>query len=120
MPGRNIVEIEAKKEIDGTQAFEASFAPTPVHELMLEMEVKRRGPPICVLTTEDGGKVEVHPNPLRGREGRYAAQVKSASRVTGIRVTTAHDIVARLVKVKLIGSSHAPAPGAGSAGVAQA
>jgi hypothetical protein len=117
---RNIVEIEAKQEIDGQKAFEATFAPTPVHEVMLEMEVRRRGPPICRLRTESGETVEVHPNPLRGREGRYAATISNPSKFTSIRVTTAQDIVARLVKVKLIGSNHAPAPGPGPTGVAQA
>jgi hypothetical protein len=113
--GRNITEIDAKQEIDGQKAFEATFAATPVHEVMLEMEPRRRGPPVCILRSEDGQSLEVHPNPMRGREGRYAAQVQSPARFTSIRITTAHDVVARLVKVKLIGSAHAPAAGPGPA-----
>jgi|SRR5262245_2042054 len=108
MPGKNIVELTADKEIDGQDGFEATFPPMPVHELMLVMDPRHSGPPVVVLTDGTGASKEVHPHPLGGREGRYSARIDGGASYSKIRVTTARDIIAQLQKVKLIsGSGHA-------------
>lgn len=112
MGGRNIVELAANTDVDGTKAFEASFPATEVHELMLEFDPKHTGPPICVLAGGSAGSKEIHVPPLRGREGRYAAQVGGGS-FSSVRVTTARNVKAKLIKVKLMGG-HADHPGGGS------
>jgi hypothetical protein len=103
MSGKNIVELDANAEIDGQQGFEASFAPTEVHEVMIVMHRRHLGPPIVVLSDGDGATQEVHPLPLSGREGRYATRLEGGRMGSKVRVTTARDIVAKLEKVKLIG-----------------
>ncbi len=106
MPGKNIVELAANVEIDGTRAFEASFAPTGIHELLVEFEPKHAGPPIVKLSGDGGATEEVHPNPQRGREGRFSAQMKDHTKMwSRLSVTTARNMKARLVKVKLIGGA---------------
>lgn len=111
MAGKNIVELAANTEIDGTRAFEATFAPTGVHELMLEFDPRHTGPPIVRLSGNDGAAEELHPIPLRGREGRYSGRLKDQGRSwTKIAVTTARNMKARLIKVKLIGGAPAAAP----------
>ena len=111
MSGKNILELAADKEIDGQEGFEATFPAMPVHELMLLMDPRRSGPPIVVLSDGTGVTKEVHPLPLRGREGRYSAQISGDASYSKIRVTTARDIVAQLQKVKLIsGAGHSSVP----------
>ena len=110
---KNIVELAANVEVDGTKAFEATFPPTDVHELLLEFDPKHRGPPICVLSDGGANTKEIHVPPLAGREGRYSAQV-GGMRFSSVRVTTARNVKARLLKVKLMGG-HADHPGGGSA-----
>lgn len=113
MSARNTVELAANQDVDGTAAFEGSFEPAEVHELMVEMDPKHCGPPICVLSDGGANSKEVHPLPLRGREGRYSAMVGGGVKYAKIRVTTARNIRARLVKVKLIsGAGHHAAPAA--------
>ena len=112
MPGRNIVELAANVDVDGTKAFEASFPATDVHELMLEFDPKHSGPPICVLSDGAANSKEVHVPPIRGREGRYSSQV-GGGRYSSIRITTARNVKAKLIKVKLMGG-HADHPGGGS------
>lgn len=112
MSGRNIVELAANANVDGTTAFEATFPATEVHELMLEFDPKHTGPPICVLSGGSGGSKEIHVPPLRGREGRYSAQVGGGT-FASVRVTTARNVKAKLIKIKLMGG-HAAQPGGGS------
>jgi hypothetical protein len=111
MPGKNIVELAADLEIDGQTGFEATFPPMQVHELMLVMDPRHSGPPVVVLSDGAAGTKEVHPLPLRGREGRYSAQIGGGATYSKIRVTTARDVIAQLQKVKLIsGAGHPASP----------
>ena len=112
MSGRNIVEIAANADVDGTKAFESTFAAFEVHEFMLEFDPKHPGPPICTLSNAGSHPKEIHPAPLRGREGRYSAQVGGGSYST-IRVTTARNVKMKLIKVKLMGG-HADHPQGGT------
>jgi hypothetical protein len=73
-----------------------------VDELMLEFEPKHSGPPLVVLSGGAGAK-EIHPTPLRGREGRFAAHFKPAETCTSLRVSMLRGVKGKLVKVKLIG-----------------
>jgi hypothetical protein len=100
---KNIVELEANQEIDGERAFEASFSPVGVDELMLEFDPKRSGPPVVVLSNDSGARKEVHPLAQRGRDGRFAAHFPHDGSVfSKVRVTMARGAKARLVKVKLV------------------
>jgi hypothetical protein len=79
---------------------------------MVEMDPKRCGPPVVVLSDGAAQTKEVHPLPLRGREGRYSTQLGSAgASYSRVKVTTARNVRAHLVKVKLIaGAGHPAAP----------
>ena len=104
----NIVELQANhQEIDGQRPFSQSFPAVVVDELMLEMEPKHCGPPVCILTGEGGAKMEVHPLPLRGREGRYSSHIGGDTKWTGISITIARNMKAKLIKVRLVVKSHA-------------
>src|SRR5689334_7153404 len=103
--GRNIVELAANTDVDGTKAFETSFPATEVHELMLEFDPKHTGPPICVLSDAGANPKEIHVPPLRGREGRYSSQV-GGGKYSHVKVTTARNVKAKLIKVKLMGGHH--------------
>jgi hypothetical protein len=98
----NILELPANKAIDGADAFEATFAPHAVDELMLEFDPKHSGPPLVVLGLA-GGPKEIHPTPLRGREGRFAVHFRPAETCTSVRVSMLRGTKGRLVKIKLIG-----------------
>ena len=102
MTGKNIVEFEANKSIDGTEAFVANFASHVVDELMLEFEPKHSGPPLVVLTGGAGTK-EIHPTPLRGRDGRFAVHFRPPETCSSLRVSMLRGVKGKLVKVKLIG-----------------
>jgi hypothetical protein len=108
MAGKNITELEANKEIDGQEGFEATFPPTEIHELMLVFDPRQSGPPIVALSDTTGAKQVIHMRPSLGREGRFATQVGGGKQFTSLRVTTARDIVAKLLKVKMISGAHAP------------
>ena len=113
MAGKNITELAANQEIDGQKGFEATFPPTEIHELMLEFAPHHSGPPIVTLTEATGEKQTIHMRPSLGREGRFATQVAGGKKFTAVRVTTARDIVAQLVKVKMISGAHAPTTATG-------
>ncbi len=102
MPGSGVMELAANRELQGDEAFEATFPPTAVGEITVECDPKKSGPPICVLTDAAGAKSEVHPMPTRGREGRYSSHVKEPNAWTAVRVTIARGKKAHLVKVRLI------------------
>jgi hypothetical protein len=108
MAGKNITELAANQEIDGQKGFEAGFAPTEIHEVLLEFHPRHSGPPIVTLTQDTGEKQVFHMRPSLGREGRYATQVLGAKKFTAVRVTTARDVVAKLVKIKFISGAHPP------------
>jgi hypothetical protein len=109
MSGKNIVELPANQEIDGTKAFEASFSPLAVHEVLLEFDPKHSGPPLCRFSNEQGGTQELHMLPQRGRDGRFSNHVAGGAKWSKVSVTTLRNVKARLVKVKLIGKVEAPA-----------
>ena len=113
MAGKNITELAANKEIDGQEGFEATFPPTEIHELMLEFDPRQSGPPIVALSDTTGAKQVIHMRPQLGREGRFATQVGGGKLFTSLRVTTARDIIAKLVKVKMISGAHAPTSAGG-------
>src|SRR5262245_57041708 len=113
MAGKNITELAANPEIDGQQGFEATFPPTEIHELMLEFDPRHPGPPVAVLTEASGEKTSIHLRPSLGREGRFATQILGAKKFVSLRITTARDIVAKLVKVKFISGAHAPTTATG-------
>ena len=104
----NIVELVANQEIDGQRAFSQTFSATAVDELMLEFDPKHTGPPIVHLTGSDGAKKEIHPMPLRGREGRFSAHLGGDTKWSSISVTMALETKGKLVKVRLVVRSHAP------------
>jgi hypothetical protein len=110
----NVVDLVADKDLQGETAFEATFPPTVVGELSVECDPKKSGPPVCVLSDGAAGKAEIHPMPVRGREGRYMSHVKETTAFTSIRVTIARNMKAHLVKVRLIArvehAAPAPAP----------
>ncbi len=109
MAGAGVVELVANKELQGDEAFEATFPPMTVGEVTVECDPKRSGPPVCVLG--DGtAKAEVHPAPVRGRDGRYSAHVKETNAWTSVRVTIARGKKAHLVKVRLIPRSERTTP----------
>jgi hypothetical protein len=63
---RNIHEIEANKEITPTVAFEATFSPLAIDEVLLEFDPKHSGPPVVVLGNGSGETKEIHMLPQRG------------------------------------------------------
>lgn len=113
MAGKNITELAANQEIDSQKGFEATFPATEIHELMLEFDPHHSGPPIVMLSEATGEKTTIHMRPSLGREGRFATQVVGGKMFTAVRVTTARDIVAKLVKVKMISGAHAPTSSSG-------
>ena len=105
----NIVELQANhQEIDAQRPFSQNFPAVVVDELMLEMDPKHCGPPVCAMSGEDGAKKEIHPLPLRGREGRYSSHIGGDTKWTGISITIARGMKAKLIKVRLVVKSHAP------------
>jgi hypothetical protein len=102
MTGKNIVELQANQAIDGAAAFEATFPAHVVDELMLEFDPKHSGPPLVVLSGGAAPK-EVHPTPLRGRDGRFAVHFKPGETCTSVRVSMLRGVKGKLIKVKLIG-----------------
>ena len=104
----NIVELVANQDIDGQRGYTAQFPATAVQELMLEFDPKHRGPPICNLTGEGGATKNIHPLPLRGREGRFSAHVGDDTKWSGITVTMARETKGKLLKIRLVVKSHAP------------
>ena len=118
----NIVELVANQDVDGARAFTQTFAATAVDELMLEFDPKHSGPPIAKLAGEGGAAKEIHPMPLRGREGRFSAHVGGDEKWSSISVSMAREKRGKLLKVRLVVKSHAStvpavpgAPGASSA-----
>jgi len=103
MSGKNIIEIEANKDIDGTEVFEGTFAKTHIDELMLEFTPKHVGVPVATLKGDGGASKEIHMIPLRGREGRFAVKLAGPEAWNGIRVHMVRETKGHLVKVKLIG-----------------
>ena len=103
MSGKNIVEIPANKDIDGTNVFEGTFPEIHIDELMLEFDPKHVGAPVATLKGAGGASKEVHMIPLRGREGRFAVKFEGTDRWNGIRVHMVRSTKGRLIKVKLIG-----------------
>jgi hypothetical protein len=103
MSGRNIHEIEANQQVDPTTAFESTFAPLAVDELLLEFDPKHSGPPLVTLSNDAGATKEVHPLPQRGREGRFSAHTEGSGTWSKIRVALApRGHKAKLVRIKLI------------------
>src|SRR5262245_31832783 len=102
MTGKNILELAVDRTIDGTSAFEANFPAHVVDELMLEFDPKHSGPPLVVLSGGAAPK-EVHPTPLRGRDGRFATHFNPGEKCTSLKVSMLRGVKAKLVKVKLIG-----------------
>jgi hypothetical protein len=95
---RNIVELEANQDVDGERAYEGAFAPVTVDELMLEFDPKH------------GGRKEVHPAPLRGREGRFSAHFShDGAAWSKVRVSMLRGAKGRLLKVKLVAKAAGPA-----------
>jgi hypothetical protein len=100
---RNIVDLEANADIGGEVAFERTFPPVSVDELMLEFDPKKNGPPLVVLTNESGVTKEIHPSPQRGREGRFMAHFPhEAGTWSKVRVSMLRGSKGRLVRVKII------------------
>lgn|GEM_PF-2299845 len=100
---RNILEIEAHKEITPTVAFEATFSPLAIDEVMLEFDPKHSGPPVIVLGNGSGETKEIHMLPQRGREGRFANHTEGSGTWSTIKVHLAsRGHKAKLVKVKFI------------------
>src|SRR5687767_7050284 len=98
----NIVQLDANVDIDGEHAFEKTFPATAVDEIMLEFGPKHTGPPLIVLSNDAGVKKEVHPTPLRGREGRFSAHFAHESGTwSSVRVTMLRGMKGKLVKVKI-------------------
>lgn len=101
---KNIVELVAGGDVTPESAWEGSFAPMHVDELMLEFDPKHLGPPVSVLHTATGTSKEVHLIPLRGREGRYSVHIGGTEEYVKIAVRlAARGKKARLLKVKLMG-----------------
>jgi hypothetical protein len=108
---RNIVELEANQDVDGERAFERTFSPVVVDELMLEFDPKHTGPPLVVLSNDAGAKKEIHPAPQRGREGRFSVHFAHEGVAwSKVRVSMLRGAKAKLVKVKLIAKAAGPAP----------
>lgn len=100
---RNIHTIEANREVTPTEAFEATFAPLHVDEVLLEFDPKKSGPPVAVLSGDGGAHAEFHLLPQRGREGRFAHHTGGGTAFSAIRVHLApRGKTAKLVRVKLI------------------
>ncbi len=115
MPGRNILELEADVDIDGDRAFEHEFAPLVVHEIMLDFDPKRVGPPLCVLSGQNGATKELKPLPQHFRPGHYVQRVDGDEAWTRLRITIAKGKSAHLKKVKLIAKgAGGTAPSAGT------
>ena len=100
---RNMTELEANTEVDGDRAFETSFSPQQIHEVMLEFHPKKWGPPIVTLTGHNGGSREIHPAPQRGRPGHFLQRIEGDETWSGVRVTIGRGKKGKLVKVKLVG-----------------
>jgi hypothetical protein len=107
---RNIVELEANQDVDGERAYEGAFAPVSVDELMLEFDPRHSGPPLVVLSNDAGGRKEVHPTPLRGREGRFSTHFShDGTAWSKVRVSMLRGAKGRLLKVKLVAKAAGPA-----------
>ena len=106
----NIVELAVNQDIDGQNGYTASFPATAMDQLMLEFDPKHTGPPVCALTGHEGAKMEIHPMPLRGREGRFSAHVGNDTKWSGITVTmaAASKHKGKLLKIRLVVKSHVP------------
>jgi hypothetical protein len=111
---RNIVELQANKDVSADSPFEATFPPVDVDEILLEFDPKHSGPPLIVLSNSGGATKEVHPMPQRGREGRFVARFPNeTTQWSAIRVGMLRGKRGRLVKVKLVAKtagSVTPAP----------
>jgi hypothetical protein len=108
----NIVQLDANMDIDGERAFEATFAPTAVDEILLEFDPKHSGPAVIHLSNDSGGRKEIHPTPQRGREGRMSAHFAhdaAAGTWSKLRVSMLRGVKAKLIKVKLIAKAPASA-----------
>lgn len=100
---RNIHEIEANKEITPTVAFEATFAPLAIDEVLLEFDPKHPGPPVVILGGDNGLTKEIHMLPSRGREGRFANHTEGTGTYNKIKVhLAARGKTAKLIRVKFI------------------
>ena len=107
----NIHEIPANKEITPTVAFEATFPPLAIDEVMLEFDPKHAGPPIVVLGNGSGATKELHMTPQRGREGRFANHTEGSGTWTTVKVHLApRGHKAKLVKIKFIAKGAGAAP----------
>ena len=60
MSGKNIVEIEANKDINGTDVFEGTFPKTHIDELMLEFDAQARRGPRRDAQGDGGASKEIH------------------------------------------------------------
>ena len=103
MSGKNMVELEANKNLHGTDVFEGTFASLHIDELLLEFDPKHSGAPVAMLSGPGGVTKEVHVAPQRGREGRFSTHVGGTESWTGIRVYMVRETKGRLVRVKMIG-----------------
>ena len=103
MSSRFIHEIEARKTIDPTNGFEATFAAQPIDELLVVFDAKHSGPPVCVLGNDAAGTKEVHMQPAIGREGHFSVKLGGGELWSKISVRLARGKSAKLLQVKLIG-----------------
>jgi hypothetical protein len=111
---RNIVELQANQDVTGEKPFEANFPAVDVDEVMLEFDPKHTGPPLIVFSNAAGVRKEIHPMPLRGREGRFSARLPGETTAwSNVKVSMLRGTRGRLVKVKLVAKtpgSVTPAP----------